>query len=534
MRAFSEPLSRLLEDAAWFARAREVTLLVVRTSTDLRRDVLALLASLEFHADNRSPWVLFEDPYAEAGDGWYARSNRLAEHWQRRRAALAEEGIEAGVERTVLHRTPTPATEDRAAPSRRSSDRAASPLPSPGMAAFQQTVAEVLRALDEPLRGLVLVLAPTVVDDAAALVRELAPLFTAKRFDGCRLVLVLDADEPVPAPLRELLGERMIECECAADEKDLERDVEALIASGEGTVAALAGTAGPRDVVPPRRVDDPPELAKEERDRALGEAGIDPRFVEEAPALRKLVLGAALAMKQGRGAEAIELQRRARDLCARLAMHEVEVVCQIALASYLSGLGMRDLAVRELEDASRNACSHALLREASQASLALGLVHALAKRFAEAARAYTDAARWAEEAGVPQLAIEAWRLAGQLALEAELEKQAVACFENALRIAGGAEPQLAKASATAEVARQLAAVYRNQGQRGRAESLFEQADRIERGEASTPVQRSELAPAATTQRCTPTHPAPAYISEVAPPPESPHLSGARVLVETDS
>lgn len=64
----------------------------------------------------------------------------------------------------------------------------------------------------------------------------------------------------------------------------------------------------------------------------------------------------------------------------------------------------------------------------------------------------------------------------------------MACFENALRIAGGTKVQLAKASAAAEVARQLATVYRKRGQRARAESLFAQADRIERGEVGTPAQ----------------------------------------------
>src|SRR6185503_15993531 len=109
----------------------------------------------------------------------------------------------------------------------------------------------------------------------------------------------------------------------------------------------------------------------------------------------------------------------------------VKVICQITLASYLSGLGQREKAVRELEDAAGYSEKHTLLEQASQSHLALGLLHALGKRPQEAAKAYSQAARTAVAAKVPLLAIEAWRLAGQIALQLGAEPQAVSCFKEA-------------------------------------------------------------------------------------------------------
>ena len=56
----------------------------------------------------------------------------------------------------------------------------------------------------------------------------------------------------------------------------------------------------PSGVRAPRRVDAPPELDPKVRDAALREAGIDPAYLEQAPLLRRLILGAAVAMGDGR------------------------------------------------------------------------------------------------------------------------------------------------------------------------------------------------------------------------------------------
>ncbi len=69
MESISSPLNRLHEDGSWFARAHEVRLLVVRCSGDLRKPVLGLVPMFEFHADNRSPWMMSLDGHTGARVG---------------------------------------------------------------------------------------------------------------------------------------------------------------------------------------------------------------------------------------------------------------------------------------------------------------------------------------------------------------------------------------------------------------------------------------------------------------------------------
>jgi len=462
MQSVSDPLNRLIEEAAWFARAHEVRLLVARLSGDLRKTALQLLLGLECHADNFSPWVLLEDGHTPADDGWQARASRLAADWEKRREAFSKEGVALPVVEVVVLDPPPHGV-------------------SPGLASFLTTVAAEVGALRAPLRGLVLVVAPTVVGDPAVFEEQLGAVLGQAGLEPCRVVLVLDIDVPRPEKLLEVLGDRAVACDCTVDPDQQDRDVQALIQGGEGASPAASGAAWPRGVVPPRRVDAPPELSREQRDEALRMSGVKPEFIDQAPRLKDLVLGAALAMKQGHGPDAVRLQREARDLCHELELHEMKVICQTSLASYLSGLGQRGAAIRELEDAAQYAERHELKVQTPQAFLALGLVQALDGRFPEAAAAYSRAARTAFDAGIVVLAIEGWRLAGQIALQSGNESSGVSCLREAIRVALDAEPDAVKVSSAPEAARRLAALCRQRGLLAQSASLYDQADLMEQG-----------------------------------------------------
>ncbi|KYF75452.1 hypothetical protein BE11_26210 [Sorangium cellulosum] len=478
MQSISDALNCLHDDAAWFTRAREVRLLVVRTSGDLRGAVLDLLPGFEFHADNLSPWIVLDDARTGEDAGWVARSNRLAVAWERRREAYARDGVEVGA-------VPLPATV-----SLRQSPTSG---PSPYLFVFELMAGAVLRGLREPLQGLILVLAPTIVDDARALDEEVARLLTARNLAGCRVVVVLDLEESPPRRAMAAVGPLAIEARCAVEHQQQQADFAALLASAHDGARASGGVVGPHGMAPPRRIDAPPELPREHRDAILRDAGINPAYFEASPRLRDQILGAALAMQQGRGPDAIAQQRSACDLAASLDLAVVEVICRVTLASYLSALDRSEAAVEEIEQAVNLARAHRLPQQESQALLALGLVHALAQRFADAARAYVHAARTAAAAGATLLAIEGWRLAGQLALEVNAEAQAIDCLKEAVRMAADSEPAVAQLSSGPEAARRLAALCRARGWPTQAASLDEQADRFERGRtAASPASVVKL------------------------------------------
>lgn len=208
-------------------------------------------------------------------------------------------------------------------------------------------------------------------------------------------------------------------------------------------------------------------------------------MVDRAPQIRVKVLQASIAMKEGRGPEAVKAQREARDLCGEVNEPELWVITQVTLASYLSGLGQRPLAKRELRLAIEQAEQHQLGRLHAQALLALGMLHALDGEPGEAARAYSESARVAEANDEPILAIEGWRTAGQLAASHRQDDAAAQALQQALRLAADTPPADVKGSSAPEAARQLAAIYERRGMRAQAASLHVQADAMEHGEEVT-------------------------------------------------
>src|SRR5262249_26656178 len=143
-------------------------------------------------------------------------------------------------------------------------------------------------------------------------------------------------------------------CVCASDPNQKQRDLDVLV-GGASDEALPAPGAWPVGVTPPRRFNAPPAPNPEERDAAMRAAGIDPAYLEHAPVLRRLVLGSAVAMGQGRITDALRMQREAVQLSERIRMPQVMVICQITLASYLSAAGKRAQALRELEAATATA-----------------------------------------------------------------------------------------------------------------------------------------------------------------------------------
>ncbi len=83
---------------------------------------------------------------------------------------------------------------------------------------------------------------------------------------------------------------------------------------------------------------------------------------------------------------------------------------------------------------------------------------------------------------MPIVAIEAYRCAGQLAMNAHADRAATELWIRAIGVANAALPGEAAASSAPIVARSLAKVLLDLGSRASAQSLLEQADRIESGQ----------------------------------------------------
>jgi hypothetical protein len=457
MEAFAVPLRLLADDAAWFARDRQLRLLHVMTTADLADAALDIVMGQEFHADNRCPFVRLDDPFSDAEPGWAIRAERVRQAYAALRAALAEGG-------TSLPLLPL-------APSMRD------PL-----ALFAAQLRQVVTSLAPVFDGLVMVLAPTRVDDPAVWSQTLRSLIATQGLSEVRWV-AFDRDQPTLTDTVRVLGAAALEVRCVVDDLAVDRDMAAMLdraASAEPGAPgpALMGAAWPvvRPPMRPGAVEMTPEKLKE----ALALSGITPPITAgDGQRLRTLILRAVQALKAQRGPDAIRIQREARDLCDAIGLSKESVLMELVLGAYLVQLGQRPLAMETYRKVAARAEGGGMPKEASQAQLALAALWLVDKRPDLASVAYGQAAELARKGNEPILAIEAYRLCGHHCADRNVK---VLAWRRALAVAGDLDPPEAKASSAAEVARELADVLRKAGLHAQAAQMDQEGIVLESGE----------------------------------------------------
>jgi len=462
MESMARPLRALHEDVSWFARATEVKLLHVRCDAALRKSAVRLLLAGELHADNRSPFVLLEDAWKTVDPGWGTRAKRLAEHWEGRRRVLSEEGIELG---SLSGRRPASADPH---------------------AAFGGWLDLVLQCVRAPLEGLVVVLAPPRIENGDAFEAELRELVLQPELSAARWI-VMDVQEAPLDDLKAELGRRALTSACVRDDDAFARDLNAMMASVDPELPgpARAGAAWPRGVIPPPRPGETAPTVEQQAnvDVELAAAGMSPALAgPQGARMQQYMLAAAVQMKLGNGELAVQHQREACRI-ADEAQGGRELVLQwMVLAGYELARGSEAEAYRQYAGVAAKAEELGLDLERAQAGLALALLDARAGRDADAMARYATSAEFATRAEAPGLAIESWRLAGQMAAEVQLEEHAAECWRRAIELTEGAEADVARGSSAPRAARELAALLRARGLGPQADSLEHQANRIEQGE----------------------------------------------------
>jgi hypothetical protein len=468
--SIAKPLRRLQEEASWFARASEVRLLWVTTPASLRSAALSALARLEYHADNQSPFIALEAPWSGPDTGAPARSEQFFAHFSRKAQDLRAAGVDVG-----------------AFPVSPRVDADLSPW-----SRWARDLTEACAALRLPLRGLVVVLAPSRVDDAPALVAQLRALLDAPVLEDVRWI-VIESDTRHLAPLLEKLGRRHgLSVDISPDEAEQQRDLAALVGPARaGATARLPHPWGPwasagamPGSAPPPRVGEPEPPSDEQ----LLASGLEPAYVKGGGLeLQRLMLSGALAQRQGRTADAIEWQRCTAELCGHLKLHREQVIHLLVLGGYLLAASRPERARAAYRTAGQLAAEKQLAMQHAQAELGLGLLDALEQQ-PEAAQHYAAAGRLAEMAELPALALECWRMAGQAASEGLATSRAIECWQHGLTLAEALPPEAARATSAAVIARLLAHAHATRGQSAAAEQLHRQASRLEQGVGPEPAR----------------------------------------------
>ena len=464
MQALRTPLERLVRELRWFGTATEVRALHVHTTATQRLSVLEHVAAEEHVPGNRSPFLVLEAPLTKPDGGFRARAEELV--------------VEHASVREVAARAPTPV----ALPALTLDERENPFL------TFVATLAALVEGLREPLEGVVLVLAPTAVE--ADVTRELCELIAQPSLTRVRWVFVDTTPNASLKAITTPFGELALAVDARVDPDEARAEMAARIAqmksAPEGaSTAQLVGGAGPRIAPPPRRNAASPQShaasgASNAASSALAEVGL--AALKRPETLRELqiaLLEAATATSRGDLEVAIAAHGRAVSVAAEHGLVRERLLLELLRAGLLAQGAAFERAIEELARVRDAALAIDAGDLAVQAQLSLAACRLAQKDRAMAAAAYAEAGRLGASCQNVVLAVEGYRMAGQLLADDRKLDDAARCFQRALEVAEAGEPVDRALSTTQDAARTLAALCRQHGLVAQADALEAQADRLE-------------------------------------------------------
>lgn len=459
MPAHAAAIEALADQLRGFLRQPDQKLLHVIATPDLRKGAMATAMAAEHAPENVAAFVLFAQPHTADAPGWRLRAGSAREQHDSRRE---------GAEPPIPALPPAPEAKD-------------------ALVAFAEQLWQLLDRKPPGSDGLVVVLAPSQVEDAKAWASALSRVVMGNALSQARFI-VIDVESSTIAPVFNALGDR-----ARVHETQLPDD-----AAAQAVAQAMRGVAGaaPSDVQPPARADDPPKAP-----------------VDEEATLRKAVgdkvLVAALAMGNGDAVGAVTAQRQARDLCAAAGKTDDALQMELLLGGQLNAAGQPKAAEQSFDRALAGAQQAGKPDKVATAGFAVGAVRLAQGERHTALVAYAQAAVAAEQSGQPLLAVEGNRLAGQAAADIKMEPQAITFFTRAVKLAETVPPETVHRTTASHAARGLAALCRKRKLTERAAELTAQAERFE-----TPIQ-----PLAEPETFTPDA---TTVEAFSPPPRAPN------------
>ena len=458
-----QPLSRVAEAMQDFVRRKELRLLHVVTSGPLRLAVLEHIAAAEHFGANRSPFFVLEAPCEADDHGWTIRSEELRRDVDelRGRGGRGERG-----------------EEESAPPTVRATPNHARTAASIGL--FGVELRALADSMRPPMDGIVIVLSPLWVRVPKLWVEEIAALTFQPGLAAVRWVIV-DLEDAVCGPLAAALGGRARTIDARVNGAACRAEAVGMLAAmgtapPGATGARLCGAAGPRELPPPRKT-----AAKELTPMLAKEVGLPEALADASVAqrLRALTLSAAHAMRDGKAADALRQQCEAQQLCLDAGLVRESLVLEIVLGGYALQGGAHRHALETFRQARRRAEAAGFAELAVQAQLAVAASLLAQRRTDEACAAYAEAGQLGAAMKTPVLAIEGYRMAGQLLAAAGKAELAGTAWRRALDLADNATALDRKTSTAAQVARALAALCRTHRLVAQAAALEVQAAAME-------------------------------------------------------
>lgn len=471
MEAYVRAVDRAREALRWFVAGPEPRLLHLRTTGSLREALLPEIDAAQENPESRRPFLFIEAAFLGAGeDGWQSHVEELGQEY----AALREE---AAAQQPALVLSELPPVRSGTT----------------DLAAFGARLEAVAKGAAERLPGVVIVLAPAAVLDPSLWAREVRLLVDAPALSALKWI-VLDICEAGTEALARPAEGGVETADALPDPAAMGATIDALLAGMKSAPSGaeghrLAGMAGPREVPPARKRQPGANAAvgKAQAEAELAPAGLSGAADgERMRLLRIAVLEAARAFEQGRPSDGVKAQLEARDIAVQAGLLDKAAIIELSLAAYLLQAGAPEQALSVIDQARARAERARAPQVVAQAHLSKGGALLVLQRQADALEAYLDGGRAIEneESVTSLLAVECYRLAGQVALGLKRSEAAVSAFGKAIAVANGVPADQRAASSAPMAARDLAALYRAQGMTDRADALEQQADHWEAAEGA--------------------------------------------------
>lgn len=456
MDSLCKPLERVAEAVEHFVRTPTLKCLYVATTQILRRSVLQHITAAELYEFNTTPFFVFEAATEPGDDGWAVRSDEFRDQWDMLREMVSPDAMD-------------PLWPEQG--------------PKTPLARFGLELARAAESIQQPATGLTIVLSPVWVSDAETWCRSLTVLLNERSLSRIRFIVV-ETDTKHGAELVETHRSLMEYVDACVDTRAITGEdrarLEAMKSVPAGATGARVGGAAGPDLPPPRRRNQPSPLSHDQAAVKARELGIPAAYLQPdvMHRLHTMLTSAALAARDGKLSEAVRYQREARDFCIAHDMHRESIVNELVLGSYLLQSGNADKALETYRDARRRADAHNLCEQSVLAQMAVGSCLMVLGLHDEAASAYAEAGNLGIEGKSVALAIESFRMCGQIAASRGHIEEAGMAFRRALAVAD-ANPHEAGGSSAPEAARQLAALCRKYGMSAQADALEAQAAALE-------------------------------------------------------
>lgn len=437
------PLERLASAVQEFVQRPELRILHVATDGHLRTGALRILLAGEHLAHNRSPWIGLEVA-GEAPD-WEGLEPELLGAHQKQREAKA----------------PFAEITDEIA--------------GRGAGRFAARLLQCAVSVRAPASGLVLLLISAEPRLDPAWLRQLAEMALDPTLTVVRFVLLCTDDDVAWAWSEALSPERCLQNRCVVDPDaagdELEREIEAEARHG----SKEAGARPPDVEPPPDKGGELPSLPPTDPKQQARPA--PPSSEPEPETVSLCVKRAVLAMRRKDGAEAVEQQARARDLCTRDGRPEDAVRMEMVLGGYLLDLTQNKQALASFGRAAGMAAEIEAHGLQAQAHYAEAFVWKEERQVDSALRSHwagIDAAKRGDE---PKLAFDGYWEAGNVLRKLDRQDSVVSLWTDALSYANTLPPERLRGTRMPEIAQELVVVLRGMRRPTDARAIEEWAER---------------------------------------------------------